>query len=208
MTFCAKLELNDIALRRGDKLLIKGLSFTLESGEAIELRGANGIGKTTLLRAIAGFHTPNFGQINFSGYNEFENKDYLMFLGHLDAVKANESVKHQLEFWADFFGSSYDKIQAAIKRLKIEHILPLMGANLSAGQKRRVALVRLMIANRPLWLLDEPFAPLDNLGREILGEILNEHRQNGGMIIAAVHDTPMGNAMRKIDLSSYGVKSQ
>lgn len=208
LKYNAKLELKNIALQRGEKLLIKGLSFCIEQGGAIELRGANGIGKTTLLRAIAGLHSPKFGEIIFSGNQDFENSDYLMFLGHLDAIKANESVINQLEFWADFFGAPHENIYLAIRRLRIEHILPLMGANLSAGQKRRVALVRLMIANRPLWLLDEPFAPLDNLGRQILGEILDEHRAQGGMIIAAVHDKPLGAQMTQIDLSNYGILSQ
>lgn len=202
---CLKVE--NLALQRGERLLVRNLSFELNAGDAIELRGANGTGKTTLLRAIAGLHTQKFGEIILSGNDDFENKDYLMFLGHSDAIKSNETIKHQLKFWADFFGASQDIIDKSVARLNIERILPLMGANLSAGQRRRVAIVRLLIAGRPLWLLDEPFAPLDNLGRKILGEILDEHRNSGGMIIAAVHDAPLGRKMNLLDLKEFAPKN-
>jgi heme exporter protein A len=197
------LELKNIALQRGDRLLIKGLSLRLNAGEAIELRGANGMGKTTLLRAIAGLHRPQFGEIIFSGKEDCENHEYLMFLGHNDAIKPNESVYNQLVFWAQFFDAPLSRIDDAVTRLGISRLLPLMGGGLSAGQKRRVAIIRLMIAARPLWLLDEPFAPLDEKGRTILGEILNEHRQNNGIIIAAVHDKPKGNEMQLLDLAKF-----
>ena len=202
---CLKIE--NLALQRGERLLVRNLSFELNAGDAIELRGANGTGKTTLLRAIAGLHTQKFGKIILSGNDDFENKDYLMFLGHSDAIKSNETIKHQLKFWADFFGATQDIIDKSVARLNIERILPLMGANLSAGQRRRVAIVRLLIAGRPLWLLDEPFAPLDNLGRKILGEILDEHRNSGGMIIAAVHDAPLGRKMNLLDLKEFAPKN-
>lgn len=202
---CLKIE--NLALQRGERLLVRNLSFELNAGDAIELRGANGTGKTTLLRAIAGLHTQKFGEIILSGNDDFENKDYLMFIGHSDAIKSNETIKHQLRFWADFFGANQDIIDKSVARLNIERILPLMGANLSAGQRRRVAIVRLLIAGRPLWLLDEPFAPLDNLGRKILGEILDEHRNSGGMIIAAVHDAPLGRKMNLLDLKEFAPKN-
>lgn len=201
--FSASLEINNLALQRGDRLLVRDLSFEIKSGEAIELRGANGTGKTTLLRAIAGFHNPIFGEIKFKGNEDWANCDFLMYLGHNDAIKANESVEQQLNFWADFFSSPRAKIAEISARLNINRILPIQGGGLSAGQRRRVAIARIMLANRPLWLMDEPFAPLDKNGREILGQILNEHRQNGGMIIAAVHDTPLGNEMRTLDLGQF-----
>ncbi len=199
----ASLELENIALQRGDRLLVRNLSFVVNSGEAIELRGANGTGKTTLLRAIAGFHRPLLGAIKFTGNKDWANCDYLMYLGHNDAIKANESVAQQLNFWADFFGAPREKIADISARLNINRILPIQGGGLSAGQRRRVAIARIMLANRPLWLLDEPFAPLDKSGREVLGQILDEHRKKGGMIIAAVHDTPFGNKMRPLDLGQF-----
>ena len=206
MEFCASLSLKDIALQRGDRLLIKGLSLNLEKGDAIELRGANGTGKTTLLRAIAGLHQQKFGQIVFSGLDDAANNEYVVLMGHLDAIKSNESVLAQLEFWADFFGTPKSEIKTHIKRLEIERLLPLMGGGLSAGQKRRVALVRALISKRPIWLLDEPFAPLDTKGRHILGKILDEHRENGGIIIAAVHDEPPCKPMQKLDLAQYQIR--
>lgn len=203
MGFSASLSLKDIALQRGERLLIRGLSLSLEKGDGVELRGANGTGKTTLLRCIAGLHQQKFGQVNLSGMDDAANNEYVVLMGHLDAIKSNESVLAQLEFWADFFGTARNEIMAHVKRLEIERLLPLMGGGLSAGQKRRVALVRALISKRPIWLLDEPFAPLDTKGREILGKILDEHRENGGIIIAAVHDNPPCKPMQKLDLAQF-----
>ncbi len=201
--FSASLEIENLALQRGDRLLVRNLSLALKSGDAIELRGANGTGKTTLLRAVAGYHKPIFGAIKFAGNNEWLNRDYVIYLGHNDAIKANETVKQQLEFWADFFDAPRAKIAEIAERLSINRILPIQGGGLSAGQRRRVAIARLLLAHRPIWLLDEPFAPLDKKGREALGKILDEHRQNGGMIIAAVHDTPLGQKMQILDLNEF-----
>lgn len=207
MSFNASLNINNLCLKRGERMLFKGFSLSLGAGEAAELRGSNGIGKTTLLRAIAGLHKPFAGNIKISGNDDFDNKDYLMFLGHLDSVKANDSVISQLNFWAQMFGGDAARIPQIAEHLHIKRILPLMGASLSAGQKKRVAIARLLLANRPIWLLDEPFSPLDDVGREILGNIFDEHRSNGGIIVTAVHDTPKGMPMQRINIQDYVVKN-
>ncbi len=201
--YSASIKIDDLALQRGDRLLVRRLGFELKPGEAIELRGANGTGKTTLLRAIAGFHQPIHGTISFTGYDDWDKSDYLMYIGHNDAIKPNENVGQQLEFWADFFNADKNEISEIAALLMINRILPIQGGGLSAGQRRRVAIARLLLAKRPLWLLDEPFAPLDSLGREILGKILDLHREKGGMIIAAVHDKPKGQEMRLLDLGDF-----
>ena len=201
--FDCTLELKEIALKRGERLLISGLNLMLKSGDAVELRGVNGSGKSTLLRAITNMHKPLTGKIIFKGHGGRELSESLCFLGHLDAIKANQTIKAQLEFWCDLFGGDRAGIQKIVTRLNIPHLLPLMGASLSAGQKRRISLARILIANRPVWLLDEPFAPLDEKGRAQLGEIIDEHRANGGIIIAAVHDTPNCKPMQLLNLMDY-----
>lgn len=193
----ASLKIENLTLQRGDRLLLRDFSLSVRAGEVIELRGANGSGKTTLLRAIAGLHSPESGKIIFANENEgeFENSDYIALLSHQDAIKPNESIIRQLEFWAEIFGAPKDKIDETAQKLTIKRLLLLMGGALSAGQKRRVAIARIMLSSRPIWLLDEPAAPLDSDGRKLLGEILQEHIDNSGIIIAAVHDDlPIKNA--------------
>ena len=189
------LEIKNLSLQRGDRLLVRNLNLTAKAGEALELRGANGSGKTTILRAIAGLHKPKSGTIGFQGASEFENSDYIGILSHLDAIKPNEKIGRQLEFWAEIFCGSNAQISFIAEKLKIKHLLGLMGSSLSAGQKRRVAIARIILTQRPIWLLDEPAAPLDADGRNILGSILQQHLDGGGIIIAAVHDPlPLKNA--------------
>ena len=203
----ATLEIKNFTLQRGDRLLVRELSLALKSGDVLELRGANGSGKTTLLRAIAGLHQAISGSITFTGNDDFENKDYIGFMGHLDAIKPNETISQQLAFWAKFFGNNTAQISDIAEQLKISRILPLMGISLSAGQRRRVAIARIIIANRPIWLLDEPAAPLDNDGRKVLGEILNTHSKKGGVIIAAVHDALPCMGAKQLHLDDLRVVS-
>lgn len=190
------IQLENLTLQRGERLLVRDLSFQLNSGDALELRGANGSGKTTILRAIAGLHTPLSGKIILSGIDDALNKDYVSFLGHNDAIKANETVLHQLQFWAQMFDNRTCSITEIAKDLNLQRTLNLMGGVLSAGQKRRFAIARTIISNRPIWLLDEPAAPLDAAGRELLGTILDKHRKSGGIIIAAVHDALPGKGAK------------
>lgn len=199
----SSLRIENLSLQRGDRVLLRGFNLLAQAGEAIELRGANGSGKTTLLRAIAGLHEAKSGKIIFSGNDEFENSDYIGLLSHSDAVKANEMIGLQLDFWANIFGSNKGEIAEIAQKLKISRLLGLMGGSLSAGQKRRVAIARLLLSHRPIWLLDEPAAPLDIDGRDILGAVLNEHIALGGIIIAAVHDALPIKSVRKVQIKAF-----
>lgn len=196
----AVLSVRSVTLARGSRTLVRDLSFEAAAGEAVELRGPNGSGKTTLLRALAGLHDPRAGEISICSETGDARADHLHMLGHLDAIKAADPVRRQLAFAADLFGADPAGIAAAVDRLGLARLLDLPGAALSAGQRRRLALARLLIAPRPVWLLDEPAAPLDAAGRSLLGEIIDAHRASGGIVIAAVHDVLPGALARRLEL--------
>jgi heme exporter protein A len=193
MVMTATLTLNAIALKKGFNLLIHNLSFELKSGEAISLTGRNGVGKTTLLRTIAGFSAPHRGTVAFNiGADPVDRVEFhsrhIHFLGHLEGLNLVRTVADELRFQSDFLGGNDAAQKAAIARLNLKPLLDLETRYLSAGQKRRLSLARLLMIRRTLWLLDEPMAPLDTAHRALLAEIMAEHLESGGMIIAAVHD--------------------
>ena len=200
-----QLRINGLALKKGYNLLICNLDFDLKGGEALSLCGDNGVGKTTLLRTIAGFQTPHAGQIRFVA-NDAQNESvdiedaqakYIHCLGHHDALSPARTVAQELAFQADFLGGDPAN---AIERLSLRPLLDLDTRYLSAGQKRRLSCARLLMTPRPLWLLDEPMAPLDADHRALLAGILQDHLADGGMIIAAVHD-PLPFATRELRLT-------
>jgi heme exporter protein A len=196
------VSVQSVTLARGSRTLVRDLSFEVAPGEAVELRGPNGSGKTTLLRALAGLHAPRAGTIAIGGEAGEARADRLHLLGHLDAIKAADPVRRQLAFAADLYGADRGGIAGAVDRLGLARLLDLPGASLSAGQRRRLALARLLVAPRPVWLLDEPAAPLDAAGRTLLGEIIDAHRATGGIVIAAVHDALPGAQARKLELGA------
>ncbi len=187
------LAVEGLAVQRGERILFKDLSFRLEAGKAIALTGRNGSGKTSLLRAIAGFIRPFAGQIAFSGAEgELDPTDArrggLQYVGHQDGLKTSRSAWEELAFQTVWTGGTETAARAAAERLDLTRLLALEVRKLSAGQKRRLALARLAASGRPLWLLDEPMAPLDVEHRAHFGAIMGEHLTGGGLIIAAVHD--------------------
>lgn len=182
------LSVSSLALARGGRTLFSGLSFRVARGEAVALTGANGAGKTSLLRAIAGFVRPAAGEIVFDGAGEADDARArgLHLLGHADGLKAGRTAGEELRFAVRWTGGADET--AAIARLGLEPLLDLPVRKLSAGQRRRLALARLIAAPRPLWLLDEPLAPLDADRRALVGALMGEHLAGGGLIVAAVHD--------------------
>lgn len=187
------LAISSLALSRGDRTLFRDLDLATHAGEAVALTGANGAGKTSLLRAIAGFIHPDAGEIVFTGKDgaldpqDARHAD-IHLLGHLDGLKASRTARQELGFAAPWLGGEGARIDAAVDRLKLRALLDLEVRRLSAGQRRRLALARLVAAPRTLWLLDEPFAPLDAQWRAVLAELMAEHLTEGGVIVAAVHD--------------------
>lgn len=184
-----RLDIEDLALSRGGRRLFSGLNLTLEAGRACALTGRNGAGKTSLLRAVAGLIAPEAGQIGFGALDPADARAAGMhLLGHLDGLKSGRTARDELDFWSRWAGGSEASARAAAARLELTNLLDLEVRRLSAGQRRRLALARLLAAPRPLWLLDEPASPLDAGWRTRLGEIMAEHLAGGGLILAAVHD--------------------
>ena len=180
------LSVHDLAIARGGRLLFEALSFALASGGYAEIRGANGSGKTSLLRAIAGFLKPRAGLIAFERLEEPATA--LHYLGHLNGLKQAASVGAHLRYWSGLLGGDE---RGALRRVGLEAIADLPARALSQGQARRLALGRLLVAPRPIWLLDEPAAALDANGRDMLAALVVEHRAKDGIVLAAVHE-PIG----------------
>lgn len=201
----AGLRVENLAVSRGDQLLFQGLDVELRAGEALALTGANGSGKTSLLRAIAGFIRPDLGQItplDSAGQSlelEVFRSRHLHWLGHLEGLKPTRTARQELSFQSDFLGGTADQMQRAIERLSLQGLLDLECRKLSAGQRRRLSLARLVAVPRSLWLLDEPLAPLDEAWRGAAGDLIRDHLSSGGMVMAAVHD-PLPHATRALDL--------
>jgi heme exporter protein A len=186
------LELRDIAAFRGERLVFEGVSFRLDAGEALVLTGANGSGKTTLLRLLAGFVPPAAGSVLWQGAEALGDLPALgrrtSFLGHQDAVKAGLTVAENLSLGA----GGTDGQLAALEAMALADLADLPARFLSAGQKRRLAIARLLLQRRPLWLLDEPTTALDAASVAALGVVVERHRAAGGIVVAATHlDLPL-----------------
>jgi heme exporter protein A len=194
-----EVSIQSLALSRGGRQLFSRLILNLASGEAVALVGRNGAGKTSLLRAIAGLIVPDEGTIAFGDTDPAEAREHIHLLGHLDGLKSSRTARDELGFWTGFAGGAPAAVAAAAARLDLTPLLDLEVRRLSAGQRRRLALARLLAAPRPLWLLDEPLSPLDAEWRGRFGEIMGEHLATGGMILAAVHD-PLPLATRTVEV--------
>lgn len=195
------LTVSGLSLSRGERRLFSGLSFRLEAGAALALTGANGAGKTSLLRAVAGLIRPDSGVIRMDGGAAREHPGALHLLGHADGLKPARTAREELTFQALWLGGDVAGIDRAVDRLGLAPLLDLECRRLSAGQRRRLALARLIAAPRPLWLLDEPLAPLDARWRTAAGELMAGHLAQGGALIAAVHD-PLPVAADSLDLGA------
>ena len=185
-----------LGVSRGGRLLFAGLSFAVAAGEALLVTGANGAGKTTLLRTLAGFLPPEAGQIRLDGgAADAGIGEQCHFVGHANAVKPGLTVAENAAFWRGFLdgahgeapGSGRDRLDAALATFGLEGLRDIPAGYLSAGQRRRAGLLRLLLARRPIWLLDEPTASLDQAGQEVLAGVVNAHLAGGGLVLAATH---------------------
>lgn len=191
------ISVDALAASRGVRMLFEGLSFTVETGEVVELRGPNGSGKSTLLRIMAGLTRPQAGAVRLG---RAEDDLSLHYLGHTDAIKPNETAEEQARFWARFFGRSEAAAREALERLGLTSRARVPGRGLSAGQRRRLALTRLLIDPRPVWLLDEPVSALDTQGRACVEALVAEHCAGGGMVVAAMHGPGFAGS-RSVDIA-------
>ncbi len=183
----------NLAIARGDRLLFEGLTFTLSAGQALSLTGRNGAGKTSLLRAVAGLLRPAEGRILFQGADgpleaEEARAGGLHLAGHLDGLKSSRLAEDEFLFQARWTGAGAGGVAHARAALDLDAIADLEVRKLSAGQRRRLSLARLVASPRSLWLLDEPLAPLDAAHRAAFGRMMVDHLADGGMVLAAVHD--------------------
>lgn len=187
---------DQLTLERGGRELFRALSFRAGAGDAMSVEGANGAGKTSLLRLLAGFLQQESGRISFTTSEGVEIAEaeergvYVGWFGHQDGVKAQLTPVETLAFYARFYGVTGD-IAAALAEVGLSRARDLPAQYLSAGQKKRVALARLKLSGRPLWLLDEPLASLDAAGKALAAQFIAEHCKNGGIAIAATHE-PLG----------------
>jgi heme exporter protein A len=176
---------------RGGREVFSGLGFSLAGGEALLVTGANGAGKSSLLRMIAGLVRRAGGTLALEGGTaEASIPEQAHYLGHLDALKPSLSVAENLQFWADFFGAGGD-LATALAAVDLAALASLPAGYLSAGQRRRLSIARLVAVKRPIWLLDEPTSALDAASQARLADLMRGHLASGGLIVAAAHG-PIG----------------
>ncbi|MBS0395238.1 MAG: cytochrome c biogenesis heme-transporting ATPase CcmA [Proteobacteria bacterium] len=206
-TDSAALEARDLHLWRGSKHVLRGLSFTASAGHLLHVRGPNGCGKTSLLRTLAGFLWPEEGALYWEGRPVTEDRDgyaaALAYLGHENAMKADLSPLENLRYATDVRHPTERRtIESVLERLGVGPQRDLPFRALSAGQRRRVAMARVLLARARLWLLDEPFTNLDVAGVRDLSAVVADHARQGGIAILTAHselDLP-GSELRRLEL--------
>ena len=177
---------------RGGREVFSGLDFAASAGELLAITGANGSGKTSLLRLIAGLLVASGGSVELEGGGaELSLAEQAHYLGHRDALKPALSVAENLSFWRNFLGGEIGDGGRCLAAAGLDHAAHLPAAYLSAGQRRRLSIARLLVVRRPVWLLDEPTSALDVAGQALFVRLMRDHLNGGGIIIAATH-APLG----------------
>jgi heme exporter protein A len=204
----SSLTAEKLACARGDAKLFENLSFCVRAGQALAVEGANGAGKTSLLRLIAGFLMPAAGRLivqDAGGASDDaeERGKRIGWLGHQDGLKPQLTVAEQLDFFVRLYQGAANA--AVLEQVGLARQADLPCRYLSAGQKRRLALARLLVSGRPLWLLDEPFAALDTAGQTLIAQLMARHCGAGGIIIAATHE-PLGLSNEILRLSNESLR--
>jgi heme exporter protein A len=187
-----KLVAEKLSSSRGGRPLFRGLSFAVETGTALLVTGPNGAGKTTLLRTLAGLLRLETGQIRLEGGAEDVTLgEQCHYIGHANAVKPSLTVAENAAFWSGYLGGAADRLDDALGVFGLAALRDIPAGYLSAGQRRRAGLMRLLLADRPIWLLDEPTASLDDAAQQALVGAVNRHLSHGGLAVAATH-LPLG----------------
>lgn len=187
------LTVEDLAVARGGMRAVEGVSFTLQAGQALILRGPNGVGKTTLLRSVAGLQPPVAGRIDMP-------EDAVAYAAHADGLKGALTVAENLRFWARVFGG---QVGDALAAMNLTGLAERPAASLSAGQKRRLGLARLLVTGRPLWVLDEPTVSLDADSVALFAAAIRAHLAGGGAALMATHIDLGLDEARVLDLTPY-----
>lgn len=188
------LRVDNLAVTRGGLPVLEGLSFTLTAGHALVLRGPNGIGKTTLLRTLAGLQPALAGTISMP-------PETMAYAAHSDGLKSTLSVAENLQFWASVYGTG--SIEPALERMNLRQLSERAAMSLSAGQKRRLGLARLLVTGRPVWVLDEPTVSLDAASVALFGEAVRAHLAAGGAALMATHIDLGLHEARVLDLAPF-----
>lgn len=184
---------------RNGRAILSGISFDLAAGTCLVLRGPNGVGKTTLLKTLAGLLSPHQGTLQIDA-------DQIAYAGHLDAVKAQMTVAENLRFWAGVYGTA--DVHAALNKLELAALADRPAHTLSAGQKRRLGLGRLLVSGRGIWLLDEPTASLDSRNTALLARVISDHCAAGGIAVLSTHlDLPIRKVLT-LELGKFTATSQ
>lgn len=181
-----RLTADSVVAERGGRRVLADVSFALAAGDLLAVTGPNGAGKSTLLRLVAGLIKPAAGRIVLDPEPEASRGSACHYLGHLDALKRSLTVAENLAFWRHLWGGAGD-IAEALAAVGLDGLDHLPAGVLSAGQRRRAAIARLLVAERPVWLLDEPTTALDAAAEVMLGHLIARQRAAGGIVIAATH---------------------
>lgn len=189
------LHCRGLAVARGGRILLEGLDLLVRSGEALVLRGPNGVGKTTLLRTLAGLQPPHAGQIE-------SPPESLAYAGHADGIKSALSLRENLAFWAEVHGQG-SGVEAALDQMDLTALATRRAAELSAGQKRRLGLARVLVSGRMLWLMDEPTVSLDAASVATFARAVRRHLDAGGAAVIASHLDLGLDGIGVLDLSPY-----
>jgi heme exporter protein A len=198
------LQAIGLTLWRGDACLFEALSFAASAGTALFVRGPNGAGKTTLLRVLCGLTRPEEGEVLWRGKPLGPtNRQLIAYGGHQPALKADLTVRQNLEFYARL-GGSREPLPSLLEALGIERCSELEVRYLSAGQKRRAGLARVLMSDAPAWLLDEPFTNMDVAGRQFLEDRIAAHVSMGGLAVVVAHDNVELRGVRSATLSLAG----
>ena len=198
-----RLSATDLACRRGGREVFAGVSFSIAGGESLTIRGRNGAGKSSLLRMTVGLVRVAGGRLALEGGDpELTIGEQAHYLGHLDALKPSLSVVENLRFWSDFLGAAAVDLGEPLRAVGLDALADLPAAYLSAGQRRRLSIARLLAVKRPLWLLDEPTSTLDAAAQTRLGEIMRAHLAGGGIMLAATHSPLQLEGTRELNLDS------
>lgn len=208
MTNSVQLIAEKLIIERGGRTILNDVSFTAGAGATLLLTGANGTGKTTLLRALGGFLPLSGGTIRVTPEDDDTPRAELIHtVGHSNAVKAHLTVRENVMFWSRFLGGgagAEDRTDRALGAFALRDLEDVPASYLSAGQRRRLGLARLLAAPRPIWLLDEPTVSLDAASTERLARVIDQHTATGGLVVAATH-LPLGlNNTRELHLGDEG----